>query len=110
MIVYVWRYRHEVFSLISSWLVVGSEVKWMNMWLGLGLALGILISELLLVLCQQQQQQQNCVNEFILLPTGQGFIAQYEEMRNFWSQTHPNRRFFTTLHHSGHFHDAAMYR
>ena len=75
----------------------------MNLWIAL-----LATAELLLVLGQQPQQ--NCINEFILLPTGQGFIAQFEEMRNFWSQAQQDRKFYTTLHHSGHFHDAAMYR
>jgi len=47
-----------------------------------------------------------CINDLIFLPTGQGLIAQFEELRNFWSVARKTRRkFYTSYHHSSHFRD-----
>jgi len=57
-----------------------------------------------------RSEDPSCAYDFLFLPTGQGLIAQFEELRNFWSHAHRTRRVYVTLHHSGHhFPDVGRY-
>ena len=51
----------------------------------------------------------NCSYEFIYLPTTEGLVSQFNELRNFWSHIRLGRHFYTTLHRSQHFTRVSWY-
>ena len=42
----------------------------------------------------------NCSYEFVYLPTTEGLVSQFNELRNFWSHVRLERHFYTVLHRS----------
>ena len=58
---------------------------------------------------KNEEKPTNCSYEFIYLPTTEGLISQFNELRNFWSHIRLNRHFYTTLHRSQHFTRVSWY-
>lgn len=48
------------------------------------------------------------IKDFIYLPSGEGLISQFEELKLYWSLNYP-RNFYTTRHRSFHFSDVKHY-
>jgi hypothetical protein len=58
---------------------------------------------------KNQEKPKNCSYEFIYLPTTEGLVSQFNELRNFWSHVRLERHFYTVLHRSQHFTRVSWY-
>ena len=58
---------------------------------------------------KNHEKPTNCSYEFIYLPTTEGLVSQFNELRNFWSHVRLERHFYTVLHRSQHFTRVSWY-